>query len=158
VLINTGIVFSFLFLLVVREFPLLGGSLSLSSKPVEGFALPLEGVDHVEGGHGLAACVLSVGNCIADNVLEEHLEYTASLLVDEAADALDTPTTRKAADGGLGDALDVVAENLSVTLGAALTQTLTTLTTARHCNIGGGRMGGVKKGVVSSWREGGTLS
>jgi hypothetical protein len=48
--------------------------------------------------------VLRVGDRVADHVLEEHLEHAARLLVDEAADALDTTTAREAADGGLGDA------------------------------------------------------
>lgn len=36
---------------------------------------------------------------------------------------LDTATTSKTTDGRLGDALDVVAENLAVTLGASLAET-----------------------------------
>jgi hypothetical protein len=71
--------------------------------------------------------VLGVGHGVADDVLEEHLEDTAGLLVDEAGDALDTTTAREAADGGLGDALDVVAKDLAVALGAALAQSLTSL-------------------------------
>ena len=47
-----------------------GGS---SSEAVEGPALPLEGVDHVHGGHGLALGVLGVGHGVADHVLKEHL-------------------------------------------------------------------------------------
>lgn len=42
---------------------------------------------------------------------------------------LDTTTTSKTADSGLGDALDVVTKNLSVTLGTALAETLATLST-----------------------------
>lgn len=82
-----------------------GGSGCLRAKAVQGAALALEGVDHVKGGHGLAAGVLSVGHGIAHHVLKEHLEHTAGLLVDEAADALDTTTASQAADSGLGDAL-----------------------------------------------------
>jgi hypothetical protein len=58
---------------------------------------------------------------------------TAGLLVDEAADALDAAAARQAADGGLRDALDVVAEHLAVALGAALAQALATLAASRHC-------------------------
>jgi hypothetical protein len=42
-------------------------------------------------------------------------------------DTLDTATTRQTADGGLGDALNVVAKNLAVTLGAALAEALAAL-------------------------------
>lgn len=39
-------------------------------------------------------------------------------------DTLDTATTGETADGGLGYALDVVTENLSVALGSAFAETL----------------------------------
>ena len=60
----------------------------LAAEAVQGAALALESVDHVQSGHGLAASVLCVGHGIADDVLEEHLEHAAGLLVDEAGDAL----------------------------------------------------------------------
>ena len=116
-------------LLVVER---LLGSGRLAAEAVEGAALALERVDDIHGGDGLAARVLGVGHGIADDVLEEHLEDTAGLLVDEAGDALDTTTAREAADGGLGDALDVVAKDLAVALGAALAQSLTSLAASRH--------------------------
>lgn len=99
----------------------------LATETVEGAALPLEGVDDVEGGDGLALGVLSVGDGVADDTLEEGLEDTAGLLVDHGRDTLDTATTRQTADGGLGDTLDVVAQDLAVTLGAALSETLAAL-------------------------------
>ena len=104
----------------------------LAAEAVEGAALALERVDDVHRGDGLATGVLGVGDRIADHVLEEHLEDTAGLLVDEAGDALDTTAAREAADGGLGDALDVVAKDLAVALGAALAQSLTSLAASRH--------------------------
>jgi len=42
-------------------------------------------------------------------------------------DTLDTATTGQTADSGLGDTLDVVTQNLAMTLGAALAETLATL-------------------------------
>ena len=104
----------------------------LTTETVEGLALALERVHHVEGGDRLAAGVLGVGDGVTDDVLEEDLEDTAGLLVDEAADALDTTTAREAADGGLGDTLDVVAKDLAVALGAALSESLASLSTSRH--------------------------
>jgi hypothetical protein len=95
-------------------------------------ALSLEGVDDVEGGDGLPLGVLSVGDGVADDALEEGLEDTAGLLVDHGGDTLDTTTAGETADGGLGDALDVVAENLAVTLGAALAEALAAFATSRH--------------------------
>merc|ERR1712216_536840 len=105
----------------------LGG---LAAEAIQGAALALEGVHDVHGGHGLPAGVLSVGDGVTDDVLKEDLEDTAGLLVDEPGDALDATTASKAADGGLGDALDVVAQHLAVALGPALAEPLTTLAAA----------------------------
>ena len=88
--------------------------------------MSLERVDDVERGDSLSLCVLSVGDGVTDDGLEEGLEDTARLLVDHGRDTLDTTTAGETADGGLGDALDVVAENLPVTLGSALAETLAT--------------------------------
>ena len=104
----------------------------LAAEAVEGAALALERVDDVHGGDGLAAGVLGVGHGVTDDVLEEDLEDTAGLLVDEAGDALDTTTACETADGGLGHTLDVVAEDLAMALGTTLSKSLTALATSRH--------------------------
>ncbi len=104
----------------------------LAAKAVEGAALSLQGVDDVHGGHRLPLRVLGVGDGIADHVLQEDLQYTARLLVDQARDTLHTATTRQTADGRLGDSLDVVSQHLPVSLGATLSQTLASFTTSRH--------------------------
>ena len=84
----------------------------------------------------LRACSVGVGHGVTDHVLEEHLEYAAGLLVDEATDALDATTAREAADSGLGDALDVVAQHLAMALGAALAESLASFTASRHvCQV-----------------------
>ncbi|CAL9046856.1 unnamed protein product [Musa banksii] len=105
---------------------------SSTAEAVEGAALAFEGVDDVHGGDGLAAGVLGVGDGVADNVLEEDLEHAAGLLVDEPGDALDAAAAREAADGRLGDALDVVAEDLAVALRPALPQPLPSLSSPGH--------------------------
>lgn len=104
----------------------------LASETVEGAALTLEGIHHVHGCHGLALGVLSVGDGVPDHVLEEHLEHTACLLVDQARDTLDTTTASEATDGWLGDALDVVTQHLTMTLRATLAEPLAALATSRH--------------------------
>ncbi len=88
--------------------------------------MTLQGVDIVHRRHGLAAGMLGVGHRITDDVLEEDLEHRARLLVDETGGTLHSATTSETANSRLGDALDVVAQNLPVTLGAALAETLTT--------------------------------
>ena len=109
-----------------------GSAADLLAKAVQGAALALERVANVHRGDGLAASVLSVGDRVADDRLEEGLEHGAGLLIDEARDALDATAASEAADGGLRDALDVVTKHLAVTLGAALAETLASLTTTRH--------------------------
>ena len=91
----------------------------LSAEAVQGASLAFQGVHDVHGGDGLPLGVLGVGDGIADDILEEHLQDTTGLLVDEAGDTLDTTTTSQTADGGLGDTLDVITKHLPVALGAS---------------------------------------
>ena len=104
----------------------------LTSESVQGASLPLEGIDHIHGGDGLPLGVFGVGDGIPDDVLEENLENSTGLLVDESGDTLDSTTTRQPSDGGLGDALDVVSQHLTVTLGASLSQSLASFATSGH--------------------------
>jgi len=96
-----------------------GASGRLNTEAVKGPALPLQGVDDVERGDGLPLSVLGVGDGVSDDILKEDLQDTSSLLVDETRDTLDTATTSETADGGLGDALDVVTQDLAMPLGAS---------------------------------------
>ena len=108
---------------------------NLTAESVQGASLALEGVDHIHGSHGLPLGVLGVGDGITDDVLEENLENTTGLLVDEAGDALDTATTSQTADGGLGDTLDVITKNLPVTLGASLSESLSSFAASSHVDL-----------------------
>ena len=105
---------------------------SSAAESVESAALSLEGVDDVHGSHGLSLGVLGVGDGVTDDVLQEGLENSAGLLVDEARDALDSSSAGETADGRLGDALDVVAQDLPVALGASLSESLSSFAAARH--------------------------
>ena len=104
----------------------------LSTEAVEGAALALESVDDIHSSDGLALGVFGVGDGIADDVLEEDLEDAAGLFVDQAGDTLDTTTASETADGGLGDALDVVTQHLAMALGTTLSETFASFTTSRH--------------------------
>ena len=95
---------------------------SLTSESVQGTSLPLQGVDDVHGGHGLPLGVLGVGDGITDHILQEDLEHTAGLLVDQTGDTLHSAAASQTADSGLGDSLDVITEHLAVTLGASLSE------------------------------------
>merc|ERR1711977_168202 len=106
---------------------------SLGTETVERAALALESVDDVERRDRLALGVLRVRDRVADHAFKEELEYTTSLVVDQTRDTLNTTTTGETTDSGLGDTLDVVAQNLAVALGTTLAETFTTLSTTRHC-------------------------
>ena len=74
-------------------------------------------MDDIKGGDSLSARVLSVGDCVTDDVLKENFQDTSGFLVDEARDTLDATSACETSDGGLRYALDVVSEDLSVSLG-----------------------------------------
>lgn len=54
----------------------------LTTETVQGTALSLQSVDDVERGNRLALGVLSVGDGVTDDTLEEGLQDTSGLLVD----------------------------------------------------------------------------
>ena len=104
----------------------------LTAETIEGTSLPLQSVDDVHGSDGPSLGVFGVGDSVTDDVLQEDLENTASLLVDEARDTLDSTTASKTTDGGLSDALDVVTKDLPVAFGASLSKTFASFAAARH--------------------------
>ena len=104
----------------------------LTSESVEGTSLSLESVHNVHSGDSLPLGVLTVGHGIPDHVLQENLEDTSGLFVDQTTDTLDSTPSSESSNGRLGDSLDVVTENLSVTLGTSLSESLASFTTARH--------------------------
>ena len=110
-----------------------GGRLkNLTTKSVEGASLALQSVDNVHGGDGLSLGVLSVGDCISDDILQEHLQHSTGLFVDQTADSLHSTTASKTPDGWLCDSLDVISEDLPVTLCASFSKTFASFATSRH--------------------------
>ena len=106
--------------------------MSLTSESVQGTSLPLESIDNIHGGDGLPLGVFGVGDGIPDDVLKENLEDSTGLLIDESRDTLDSSTTSQTSDGGLGDSLDVVSQHLTVTLGASLSESLSSFASSGH--------------------------
>ena len=102
----------------------------LTSESVEGTSLAFQGVDNVHGGHCLPLGVLGVGDGIPDHILEEYLQHSSGLFVDQSRDTLDSTSASQTTDGGLGDTLDVISQHLPVTLSAPLSQSLSSFTTA----------------------------
>ena len=95
----------------------------LTTETVKGSALSLEGVDNIKRSDSLSLGVLSVSNGVSNDGLEEGLQNVSGLLVDLSGNSLDTTSSRKTSDSGLSDTLDVISQNLSVTLGTTLSET-----------------------------------
>ena len=85
------------------------GLLHLAAKTVQCAALPLQCIYHVHGGDSLALGVLTVGDCITDDILQEDFQYTACLLVDETRDPFYATPSGESTDCRFGDALDVIS-------------------------------------------------
>ena len=107
----------------------------LTSESVQSASLTLQSVHNVHGSHGLPLGVLCVCDGVTDHVLEEHLQHSTSLLVDQARDSLHTTTASETTDGWLGDTLDVITQHLPVTLGATLSESFASFTTSRHDSL-----------------------
>ncbi|TRY78829.1 hypothetical protein TCAL_12417 [Tigriopus californicus] len=89
-------------------------------------------VYHVHGGDGLSLGVFSVGDSITDDVLKEHLEDSACLLVDQARDTLDATTTSQSSNCRLGDTLNIITQDFAMTLGASFAQTFASFASSSH--------------------------
>ena len=104
----------------------------LTTKTVQGTSLALQSVDNVHCCNSLSLGMLCVGNSIPDDVLEEDFQDASRFLVDETADTLHATTTSKTSDCRLCDTLDVVTQDLPVTLGASLSETFASFATTSH--------------------------
>merc|ERR1719377_305259 len=90
-----------------------------AAEAVDGAALALQRVDHVECCHGFPPRMFGVGDRVTENVLQERLQDTSRLIVDQRTDPLDATAASQTTDGWLGDAIDVVSHHLSGTCCAA---------------------------------------
>ena len=108
----------------------MGEITELTPETVESPALSLESVDDVHGGHRLPPGVLSVSDGVTDDVFEKDLEDTSGLFINEPTDTLHSASASQTANGRLRDALNVIPETLTVTLGSSFAQTLASLSTA----------------------------
>ncbi|CAH9126544.1 unnamed protein product, partial [Cuscuta epithymum] len=106
--------------------------ISLAAKTVQSPSLPLQGVDHIHGSNRLPPSMLRVGNCITNDIFKEDLQHASGLFIDQAADSLHASSSGQPPDRRLGDALDVVPENLTVALCSAFPQPLSSLSAAGH--------------------------
>ena len=109
--------------------------MNLSTESVKSSALSLERVDDVKSGDGLALGVLSVGDGVTDDVLQEGAEHESGLVIDQRRDSLDTATSGESSDRGLGDAHDGSLEGgLGASLRAGLAGNLAELAALASAN------------------------
>ena len=104
----------------------------LTAEAVEGAALAFESIDHIHSSDSLPLGMLGVGDGVADDILKEHLEHTTGLFIDETRDTLDTSTTSQTTDGRFGDTLDIITQDLAMTLSASLSEPLASFATSSH--------------------------
>lgn len=107
----------------------------LTAEAVQSTTLTFQRVHDVHCGDSLSLRVLRVRDRISDHVLEEDLEHSASLFVDQTGDTFYTATTSKTANRWLGDALDVITQHLTVTFRASFSQSLSALSSTRHFEL-----------------------
>ena len=104
----------------------------LTSESVQGTSLTFQSIDDVHGCDGLPLGVLGVCDGITDDIFKENLEDTTGLFIDEARDTFHTTSTSETTDSGLGDSLDVITQDFSVTLSASFAESLSSFTASRH--------------------------
>merc|ERR1719180_639803 len=104
----------------------------LASEAIESTALPLQGIHDIHSSDSLPLGMLSVSDRITDNILQEDLQDTPSLLIDETRDPLHSTPPSQSPNGRLGDTLDVVSQYFAMPLGTSLTQSLASLSTSSH--------------------------
>ena len=76
--------------------------------------------------------MFSICNSITNNVFKENLEDTTGFFINQTRDTLDTTTTSKTTNSRLGNTLNIITKNLSMTLGTTLSETFTTFSTTSH--------------------------
>jgi hypothetical protein len=104
----------------------------LTAETVQSTSLPLQSIDDIHSSDGLPLSVLSVCDGISDNIFQENLQHTTGLFVDQTGDTLHTTTTSKTSDSGLGDALDVISQHLTMPLGTPLSKSFSSFASTRH--------------------------
>ena len=104
----------------------------LTTESVKSSALPFQGVHHIHSSDGLPLSMLGVCNCIANHILQENLENASSFFVDEPRDTFYSTTSSKTSNGWLRNTLDIIAKNLTMTLGSTFSETFSSFSTSRH--------------------------
>jgi hypothetical protein len=97
--------------------------------------LTFQSVYDIHRGDCLPLGVLGVGDCVSDNIFQENFEDSTGFFVDQSGDTFNTTSSSQSTDRGLGDTLDVISQNFSVTLGASFSKTFSSFATSRHLDL-----------------------
>ena len=111
-------------------------SLILSvSKPIKRPPSAPKGVDDVVRCDGPATSVLCVRDGVTDNVDQEVLEYSASLLVYQPREAFHSTAACETTDGWTGDPFDVVTQNFAMAFGPSFAEPLSTFALSKRVHF-----------------------
>ncbi|KAJ6739940.1 hypothetical protein OIU79_000151, partial [Salix purpurea] len=72
--------------------------------------------------------MLCVGDSVTNHILQEDLEDTSGFFIDKPTDTLHSATPSQSTNCRLGDALNVIPENLTMPLGSSLSKSLSSFT------------------------------
>ena len=102
----------------------------LSPESVQSASLAFKSVDDVQSSDSLSLSMFSISDSVSDDDFKENLQNTSSFLLDESRNTLDSTSTGQSTDGGFSNTLDVIAKDLSVTLGASFSKSFSSFTTS----------------------------
>ena len=105
---------------------------SLTSETVQGSALSLQRVDDVHSCDSFPFRMLGVGDSVTNNIFEEDFQYTSGFFVDQSGNTFHSTTSGQTTNCGLGDTLDVITKNFTMTLGTTFAKTFTAFTSSGY--------------------------
>ena len=107
-------------------------SSSFLTKAIQCLPFSSQCIHNIHCSNSLAVGVFSICHRISNNVLQEHLQNTLHLIVHDPRDSLDPTPPSKAADGRLGNALNVVPQDTSMAFCPSFAKTFATFSPAWH--------------------------
>lgn len=104
----------------------------LAAEAVQSATLTFQSVYDVQSSDGLSFSVLGVSDSVTDHVFQEHFQDATSLFVDKTRDAFHSASTCQSSNGWFRDSLDIVTQDLAMTLRASLSKSFSSFASSRH--------------------------
>ncbi|WVZ03616.1 hypothetical protein V8G54_024422, partial [Vigna mungo] len=89
-------------------------SIESASKTIECPSLSLQRIHHVHGRNSLPPSVLGIGHSVANHILQEYLQHSSGLFIDQSTDPLHATSSRQSPYRRFRYALNVVPKNFPV--------------------------------------------